>query len=164
MADVADDFGLGLEWRPIARQARLVWTLAGLAIAVPVLVLLVVGAAAAAGAAGLAVSVVVSAGVIALVRALVVRRHRSWGYGVRDDELVLRRGVLVRRLTIVPIGRMQFVDIQQGPLDRRFGVANLQLHTAAAATDAKIPMLSLDDAGALRRELMRRGAERSAGV
>lgn len=156
--------GGGVDWSPIAPEARVVWTLAAVGIAAPVLALLVVVLAVTGGLAGLVGGLALSALVLAVLRWLVVRRHRSWGYSVRDDELVLRRGLLVRRLTIVPIGRMQFIDIAQGPLDRWLGVTNLQLHTAAAASDAKVPMLSVDDAERLRAELTARGAGRSGGT
>jgi membrane protein YdbS with pleckstrin-like domain len=157
-------FEMGVVWEPIAPQARLVWTLAAVAVAAPVLIVLTVLLGVAGGVVGAVAGVTISFGVLAILRWLVVRRHRSWGYSVREEELVLRRGLVVRKLTIVPIGRMQFIDIQQGPLDRWLGVANVQLHTAAAASDAKVPMLTLDDAGRLRDELTTRGAGRSGGT
>jgi membrane protein YdbS with pleckstrin-like domain len=157
-------FENGVEWKPIALAARRVWTLTGIAAATPLLVLVIVVLAVAGGIAGIVAGVAIVGSVLWLIRRLVVRRHRSWGYSVHEDELMLRRGLLIRRLTIVPIGRLQFIDIQQGPLDRWLDVANLQLHTAAAASDAKIPMLSLDDANRLRDELIERGAGRSGGT
>jgi hypothetical protein len=157
-------FEVGVDWKPIALQARLVWTLVATAIAAPVLILAVVGLGVAGGLPGLSAGLVLSVTALTLLRWFVVRRHRAWGYSVRQDELVLRRGVLIRRLTIVPIGRMQFIDIRQGPLDRLLGVANVQLHTAAAASDAKVPMLVLDEAGRLRDELIHLGAGRSGGT
>ena len=43
------------------------------------------------------------------------RRYSSWGYLERDDDLLVRRGVLVKRLSVVPYGRMHFVDVTAGP-------------------------------------------------
>lgn len=157
-------FEFGPDWQPIAPQARLIWTIAAFAVAAPFLVAAVVLGAVLAEAAGLAVALVVCVAILLAIRRVVVRRHRAWGYSVREDELVLRRGLLVRKLTIVPIGRMQFLDIHQGPLDRWLGVANLQLHTASVASDAKVPMLPLAGAEQLRDELTRRGAGRSGGT
>jgi uncharacterized protein len=150
-------FDLDVEWLPIAGQARRLWTVTALGVATPGLLLVAAGLVAAFGVAGAAASVVVVGGGLWLVRRLVVRRHAAWGYAVREDDLVLRRGLLVRRLTLVPVGRMQFVDIQQGPLDRWLGVANVRLHTAAAASDAHVPMLGLEEASGLRDELLQRG-------
>ena len=56
---------------------------------------------------------------------------RAIGYAERDDDLLVRRGILFRDLVVVPYGRMQYVDVQAGPVDRRFGIAKVQLHTAS---------------------------------
>ncbi|WP_240796424.1 PH domain-containing protein [Streptomyces sp. RFCAC02] len=92
------------------------------------------------------------------------RNWRSWRYRERDDDLLIQRGVLWRQLTVVPYGRMQLVEVTSGPLERWFGLARLQLHTAAAATDAAIPGLSPDEAERLRDRLTELGEARSAGL
>lgn len=95
---------------------------------------------------------------------LVGRSYLSWGYAERDDDLLVRHGWMFRRLVVVPYGRMQFVDVTAGPLERRFGLATLQLHTAAAATDARIPGLPPAEAARLRDTLAALGEARSAGL
>src|SRR5438132_267972 len=62
-------------------------------------------------------------------------RFRSWVYQERDEDLIVERGVLIHRLSVVPYGRMQFVDVSAGPIDRAFRLATVKLHTAAAASD-----------------------------
>jgi uncharacterized protein len=96
--------------------------------------------------------------------AVVGRTVRSWGYAERADDLLVTRGVLRRQLVVVPYGRMQFVDVTAGPLDRRFGLATVQLHTAAAATDASIPGLVPAEAARLRDRLAARGEATAAGL
>ena len=59
---------------------------------------------------------------------------------------------------------MQMVDLTAGPIDRWLGIATVQLHTAAATTDATIPGLPPEDAAALRDRLAARGEARSAGM
>ena len=95
---------------------------------------------------------------------VVGRSVRSWGYAERADDLLVTSGVLNRQLVVVPYGRMQFVDVTAGPLDRRFGLATVQLHTAAAATDAQIPGLVPTEAARLRDRLAARGEAGAAGV
>jgi len=95
---------------------------------------------------------------------VVGRSVRSWGYAERADDLLVTSGVLNRQLVVVPYGRMQFVDVTAGPLDRRFGLATVQLHTAAAATDAQIPGLVPAEAARLRDRLAARGEAGAAGV
>ena len=113
-----------------------------------------------AAAIGIVLTTVVMSGVTLLLRG----RYRSWGYAERGDDLLVRRGVMFRRLTIVPYGRMQFVDVTAGPVDRMFKLATVQLHTAAAATDARIPGLSRDEADRLRDRLAALGESRAAGL
>jgi hypothetical protein len=95
---------------------------------------------------------------------LIGRRVRSFGYVERADDLLVTSGILFRRLVIVPYGRMQLVDLVAGPIDRAMGLATVQLHTAAATTDAKIPGLSPDVAASLRDRLAAHGEQRSAGL
>ncbi len=95
---------------------------------------------------------------------LVGRRVRSFGYTERGDDLLVTSGIMFRRLVIVPYGRMQLVDVKAGPIDRWFGLTTVQLHTAAATSDAKIPGLLPDIAAALRDRLAQRGEQRSTGL
>ncbi|WP_308405810.1 PH domain-containing protein [Streptomyces tardus] len=92
------------------------------------------------------------------------RNWRSWRYAERADDLLISRGVMWRELTVVPYGRMQLVEVTSGPLERRYGLARLQLHTAAAATDAQIPGLVPAEAERLRDRLTELGEARSAGL
>ena len=92
------------------------------------------------------------------------RRYASWGYAERDDDLLVRRGVLFARLSVVPYGRMQFIDVAAGPLERAFGLATVHLHTAAAATDARIPGLEREEAARLRDRLAELGEAQAAGL
>jgi uncharacterized protein len=91
-------------------------------------------------------------------------RYRSWGYAEREDDLIVTRGLMFRHVSVVPYGRMQFIDVTAGPIDRAFGLATVQLHTAAAATDARIPGLVRADADALRDRLAMVGEARATGL
>ena len=93
-----------------------------------------------------------------------VRAVRAWGYAERDNDLLVRHGLLVRHLSIVPYARMQYVDVTAGPLERAFGLATVQLHTAAAASDARVPGLPPDEASRLRDRLTALGEDRAEGL
>ena len=95
---------------------------------------------------------------------LIGRQVRAIGYSERADDLLVVSGILFRRLVLVPYGRMQLVDVRRGPLERYFGLATVQLHTAAATTDATIPGLPPEEAGRLRDQLAALGEQRSAGL
>ena len=103
--------------------------------------------------------------VVGAVRAvLIVRSVRSWGYAERAEDLLVKHGLMVRRLSIVPYARMQFVDVSAGPLERAFGLATVELHTAAAASDAQIPGLLGPEAARLRDRLAALGETREEGL
>lgn len=95
---------------------------------------------------------------------LVGRQVKAYGFAERDEDLIVTRGVMFKRLVIVPYGRMQLVDLAAGPIDRMFGVTTVQLHTAAATTDASIPGLLPEVAAAVRDRLATLGEQRSAGL
>lgn len=97
--------------------------------------------------------------VVAIVRAV-----HAWGYAEREHDLLVRHGLLVRRLSIVPYSRMQFVDVSAGPLERAFDLATVQLHTAAAASDARVPGLRPAEASRLRDRLTALGEDRAEGL
>jgi|SRR5664279_1862989 hypothetical protein len=92
------------------------------------------------------------------------RRQRAWGYAENDEDLLVTSGVMFKRIVAVPYGRMQFVDVQAGPLQRAFGVATVTLHTASAETTADIPGLPSAEATRLRNRLTELGESRGAGV
>jgi membrane protein YdbS with pleckstrin-like domain len=98
------------------------------------------------------------------VALLVPRQVRAIGYAEREQDLLVRKGVLFRTLVVVPYGRMQFVDVQSGPLARALGIAQVQLHTASPGTDASIPGLPPEEAARLRDRLAALGEARLAGL
>ncbi len=99
---------------------------------------------------GLAPGIVGLLGLIALLL-LPGRRYRAWGYREDEDELHVRSGMLFRLHTIVPFGRVQHIDIAQGPIERAFGVATRILHTAGTrGSSVPLPGLARDQAEAMR--------------
>lgn len=92
------------------------------------------------------------------------RNQASWGYAERDDDLLVTSGVMFKRLVAVPYGRMQFVDVNAGPIHRAFGIATVTLHTASVETAADIPGLLADEATRLRNRLTELGEAHGAGL
>jgi len=92
-------------------------------------------------------------GVLGLAALLILpgRRYRAWGYREDEDELHVRSGMLFRLHTVVPFGRVQHIDIAQGPIERPFGVATLILHTAGTrGSSVPLPGLARRQAEAMR--------------
>ena len=92
------------------------------------------------------------------------RRYRAWRYQERHEDLIVARGVMVQRLSVVPYGRMQFVEVTAGPIERLFQLSTVKLHTAAAASDARIPGLERAEAARLRDRLTELGESMAAGM
>nr|WP_241429353.1 PH domain-containing protein [Agrococcus sp. ARC_14] len=91
-------------------------------------------------------------------------RTRTIGYLQRQDDLLVRRGMLFRRFVAVPYGRMQIVDITQGPVERMFGLKSLKFVTAAASSAIAIPGMPGDTAEQLRDHLVAVSESRRAGL
>lgn len=110
----------------------------------------------------------IPAGVVVLITLITLvilpRQAKAIGYMLRDDDIVFRKGILWQRMIAVPYGRMQLVDITQGPLDRAFGVTQLKMVTAAATTGVQIPGLTQGAAEALRDTLIEVAETRRTGL
>jgi membrane protein YdbS with pleckstrin-like domain len=92
------------------------------------------------------------------------RTATSWRYAERERDLLVRHGRLDRRLTVIPYGRMQVIEVRSDPVSNWLGVATVQLVTASASTDAKIPGLPTDVARDLRDRLAAKGEAAAAGL
>ncbi|KQO63773.1 PH domain-containing protein [Curtobacterium sp. Leaf261] len=99
-----------------------------------------------------------------LVAAFTPRRIRAIGYAMRDDDLVVRRGLMWQRFIAVPYGRMQLIDVSRGPLGRVLGLSDLRFVTAAASTNVRIPGLPVGEADRLRDELVAKAESRRVGL
>ena len=83
-----------------------------------------------------------------------LRRYQARGYQLGGDRLRVVRGLLFRRDTVVPFGRVQHIDVLQGPIERGYGLATLVLHTAGTHNaSVTLPGLAHADAAAMREEI-----------
>jgi membrane protein YdbS with pleckstrin-like domain len=83
-----------------------------------------------------------------------LRRYQARGYQLGADRLRVVRGLLFRRDTVVPFGRVQHIDVHQGPIERGFGLATLVLHTAGTHNSSvTLPGLAHADAAAMREQI-----------
>ena len=101
-------------------------------------------------------SVIVPVLVAYIFMAFVVpkRKYRHWGYDMGSDRLRIVRGYMFYHDTIVPFGRIQHIDVDQGPIDRRYGLATLTVHTAGNHNSTvALPGLLHADALAMREAI-----------
>jgi len=154
----------GESWQPVSPSLITARRLVLVAVAAPLLLLALAGLSTGSTRPVAAVLIAVGAAGTGWGWWMIGRRVRSYGYAERDDDLLVTSGILVRRLTIVPYGRMQLVEVTSGPIDRAFGLTTVKLHTASPTTDATIPGLPADESSALRDRLAALGEARSAGM
>ena len=95
---------------------------------------------------------------------LIRRQVSAMSYLELAEDLVIRKGRLFRQVTSVPYGRLQYVDVQSGPLERKYGMATLQIFTASPSTSATLPGLLIATAEEMRERLMARGEAQRAGL
>jgi len=137
----------GNDWQPVSRAlARMRRT-----VLTSVVLLLAVGAVVVVLVVDLPLWVLAAALVVLLTAGaggwwVIGRNARYWGYAERDEDLYVKHGALYRRLVAVPYGRMQYVDVQAGPLEQLFRIASVHLHTASPGTSARIPGLPAEEA------------------
>lgn len=95
---------------------------------------------------------------------LIPRQVRAIGYAERNEDLLIRGGIMFRRVMVVPYGRMQYVDVTMGPLERMLGLSTIHLHTASPGTNAVINGLAATEAARLREQLSALGEAKLAGL
>lgn len=122
------------------------------------------------GAAGFFVSrffyyLLIVVGVLAVWLLLLIPWEvRNLQYAVTDDDLYVRSGPMFRRLDQVPYGRIQTVELKQGPVSRRYGIATIHVSTASTGTHAHLPGIPRDEAIELRALLVDRAPTFSPGL
>lgn len=89
-----------------------------------------------------------------LILVMPERAYRAWSWEASEDELHIRHGLLFRTQTIVPFGRVQHIDVAQGPVQRRYRVGTLTVHTAGTLSNSvALPGLALEEAERMRDEI-----------
>lgn len=95
---------------------------------------------------------------------IAIKRAKSIGYAEREEDLIVAKGVLFRKASVVPYGRMQQVNLGTGPLMSKFNLASVDLVTASAESDASIPGIQKDEADRLREKLTALGEAKLEGL
>jgi len=92
-------------------------------------------------------------------------RPFSWrriGWAAADGVALIRRGAIVRSLTLVPLARMQSVAVSAGPIDRALRLSELRLHTVTGPVSAVLPVVDRDEATRLFERLADEAVARAA--
>lgn len=97
---------------------------------------------------------------------MAILRWLMFRFRVAGEELIIDSGVLARRRRVIPLARIQNIDLRQSLLQRLAGVAEIRMETASGGTEteASLAVLALAEARDLQQELMRRRGEARAGT
>lgn len=145
----------GPELVPLERRVLTLWRIrSAIVLGVVTAVVLAAGATAGAWIGGALLAAVVAAAGGALGRWWTALVWRSWQFRIGAAALYLRHGVLTRRESTIPFHRVQHIDLEAGPLERRLGLTSLVLRTASSSSDATIPGIDADEADALRTRIL----------
>lgn len=78
-------------------------------------------------------------------------RMRYWGYEIRDDAIDIQSGFIIIKRVLIPISRVQHIDLAAGPILRKYRLASVEITTAGS--NHAIPALSLETAMSIREKL-----------
>lgn len=92
------------------------------------------------------------------------RRCRAQAYQLREDDFVYRSGIFSQSMVTIPYGRLQLVNVENGPLMRKFALASCELVTAASSANVKLPGISAASADVLRDLLIAVAETRRSGI
>ena len=146
------------DWQPLPDGARTVAGITGVLTALPIMV----GLAAAvvlANVDGWPARIGIALALVALAAlagwSLGRARWRRTRWKLDERGLSVQRGLIWRSEVLVPRTRVQHLDLERGPIERRFGLATLVVHTAGTRMNALRQHGFLDaDAVALRDALL----------
>ncbi len=86
---------------------------------------------------------------------LTYRAFQIMGYALRERDIIFRKGVIFRSVTTIPFNRVQHCEVQQGPIERLFGLSSLEIFTAGGqSSDLKIPGLRMEQAEQMKAFIM----------
>lgn len=88
------------------------------------------------------------------------RAYAAWGYRLDGKVLETRHGIWWRTVELLPLSRLQHVDLTCGPIERSLGLATLMFHTAGThQAMVVIPGLDASEAARLRDQLVAVGGD-----
>lgn len=78
-------------------------------------------------------------------------RQRYYSYELNEEEMEIQKGMFTVERVLVPMVRIQHITIEQGPIMRKFDLAELKISTAATAHS--LPGLTMREAERLKHQI-----------
>ena len=86
---------------------------------------------------------------------LLKREFERWRYQVTPDFLTVSHGVFSKSRTILPLAKLQHIEMKSGVFETRMGIVQVEVHNAGGLNTIKIPGVTVENANQLRDEVMR---------
>ena len=77
-------------------------------------------------------------------------QHRGWN--IQNDKIIIKQGFYSRRIKIIPIDKIQTINVKRSFFQRRLQLATLHIDTAASSGINDASIIDIDENEAL--ELM----------
>lgn len=77
--------------------------------------------------------------------------QKYWRYGLNKEFVQLKHGRWNLAHQVIPMTKIQYVSLQQGPILRKYGLSSISIGTMASTHE--IPAIQEDEAKAIRNEI-----------
>ncbi|WP_432667159.1 PH domain-containing protein [Wukongibacter baidiensis] len=81
---------------------------------------------------------------VAYIFAFPIIEYKEWRYSITDERIDLIYGIFIRKHMVIPISRIQYMDVEQGPINRCYGLVTVIINTAGGVHE--IPALTEQEA------------------
>lgn len=97
--------------------------------------------------------IVATLGGFATLYGILADPHKQ--YALREQDVTYRSGLIFKKMVTQPILRIQHVELKRGPVDRKIGLAKLQVFSAGGAMHTfEIPGLAVETAEKIRQFIL----------
>ncbi len=112
------------EFQRVSKRAKVLWTITRL-----IFMLVAVGFTAILTSNPI---ILISVAAVLLLFAIIYPQveYIQWSYCITDDRIEIKKGIIWRSHTIVPVGRIQHVESSNGVLQRMFRLSTVKIYTA----------------------------------
>lgn len=143
-----------IEFKPLAANALLHVQLNWLAFYVPLITGLVVACYLNAAFANLAQTYLLIGMPIIIILSMFynVVSIKLQGVAMRTHDIAFKKGIIWQQIVILPLARVQHIEVHRGPIERKLGLASLKLYSAGGmSADLQISGLTHDDCKNMRQ-------------
>ncbi|WP_438863554.1 PH domain-containing protein [Neptunicella sp.] len=83
--------------------------------------------------------------------------HKYKGVRLREQDILFKKGMFWRSVTIVPFNRIQHLETHRSPIERKLGLASLKFYTAGGAgADLKVSGLEVQRAEQIKYKVLQK--------